>query len=189
MREAEKQPETASEAEQRNIGIFCGYVQEKAPKLFCLFPELEAMGYFRAPASVKYHGAYEGGLFEHSFTVAETLVELTEKLGLKWSRPESPVIIGLFHDLCKCDQYKQLDNDVWMYGNFTLIPGHGEKSVIYAQKLTRLTDEEIACIRWHMGSYETDTKMWEYYDRAIRKYSNVLYTHMADMIASKIKDI
>lgn len=187
MRETEKQPVTASKAEQRNTDIFCGYVQQKAPKLFCLFPELETMGYFRAPASAGHHGNHEGGLFEHSYTVAETLLELTEKLGLKWSRPESPVIIGLFHDLCKCDQYKQLDYDVWMYKNDSLIPGHGEKSVIYAQRLIKLTDEEIACIRWHMGSYETDTKMWEYYDRAIRKYNNVLFTHMADMIASKIK--
>ena len=50
----------------------------------------------------------------------------------------------------------------------------------------RLTDEEIACIRWHMGAYERDTKMWEYYGRAIEKYPNVLFTHTADMIASKI---
>lgn len=37
-----------------------------------------------------------------------------------------------------------------------------------------------------MGAYERDTKMWEYYGRAIEKYPNVLFTHTADMIASKI---
>ena len=36
-----------------------------------LFPEsiverLKGGGFFTAPASTKYHGAYEGGLFEHS---------------------------------------------------------------------------------------------------------------------------
>ena len=56
-------------------------------------------------------------------------------------------------------------------------------------KMARLTDEEIACIRWHMGAYEIDTKMWQYYDSAIRKYPNVLYTHTADMIASKIDGV
>ena len=188
MRETEKRIET-TKTEQKNINMYCSFVQEKAPKMFCFFIELQSMGYFRVPASTKYHGNHEGGLFEHSYAVAETLLELTKKLGLNWSRPESPVIIGLFHDLCKCDQYKQLENGTWAYENSGIIPGHGEKSVIYAQKLTKLTDEEIACIRWHMGSYETDTKMWEYYDRAIRKHNNVLYTHMADMIASKIKDI
>ena len=50
----------------------------------------------------------------------------------------------------------------------------------------KLTDEEIACIRWHMGAFEKDPKMWDYYSRAIEIYPNVLYTHTADMIASRI---
>jgi hypothetical protein len=37
-----------------------------------------------------------------------------------------------------------------------------------------------------MGAYETDPKMWNYYGAAIEKYHNVLFTHTADMIASKI---
>jgi len=34
-------------------------------------------GFFTAPASTKYHGSYEGGLFDHSLEVAEVLVQLT----------------------------------------------------------------------------------------------------------------
>ena len=49
--------------------------------------------------------------------------------------------------------------------------------------------EEIICIRWHMGAFETDTKMWDYYGKAIEKYPNVLYTHTADMIASRIQGV
>jgi len=30
---------------------------------------------------------------------------------------------------------------------------------------------------------------WDYFDKAIRKYPTVLWTHTADMIASKVKDI
>ena len=52
-----------------------------------------------------------------------------------------------------------------------------------------MTDEEIACIRWHMGAYEKDTRLWNYYGNAIAEYPNVLYTHTADMIASKIVGI
>lgn len=37
--------------------------------VFCLKTQLMAMGFFTAPASTKYHGNYEGGLFDHSFTV------------------------------------------------------------------------------------------------------------------------
>jgi hypothetical protein len=69
------------------------------------------------------------------------------------------------------------------------MPGHGEKSVMQLQKLVKLTDEEIICIRWHMGAFETDTKMWDYYGKAIEKYPNVLYTHTADMIASRIQGV
>ena len=151
---------------------------------------LEGLGFFTAPASTKYHGAYEGGLFDHSLSTAESLVELTEKLGLKWERPESPYIVGMFHDLCKCDNYvKDFETGKYIYNPDIIIPGHGDKSVIMLSQYMRLTDEEIACIRWHMGAYETDTKLWNYYGKAIEKYPNVLFTHTADMIASRIRGV
>ena len=55
-------------------------------------------GFFTAPASTKYHGCYEGGLFDHSFVVMTSLIELSAKNGLAWGRAESPFIIGMFHD-------------------------------------------------------------------------------------------
>lgn len=152
---------------------------------------LDELGFFTAPASTKYHGAYEGGLFDHSLETAKALVELTKKLGLKWKNSSSPYIVGLYHDLCKCDNYViDIETGKYIYNPDIIIPGHGEKSVIMLQRfINDLTDEEIACIRWHMGAYETDTKMWNYYGKAIEKYPNVLYTHTADMIASKIVGI
>ena len=148
---------------------------------------LDKIGFFEAPASTKYHGAYPGGLFDHSLAVAKELVNLTEKLGLKWEKPSSPYIVGMFHDLCKCDAYK-IDFESYKidFNSEMIIAGHGDKSIIEAQKFISLTDEEIACIRWHMGAFETDTKLWDYYGRAIERYPNVLYTHTADMIASRI---
>ena len=50
-----------------------------------------------------------------------------------------------------------------------------------------LTGEEAACIVYHMGAYEKD--MWDGYDAAIRQYPNVLYTHTADMLASKVDEV
>lgn len=152
--------------------------------------ELDKIGFFTAPASTKYHGAYEGGLFDHSLQTAKELVDLTQKLGLKWESKDSPYIVGIYHDLCKCDNYVwDIETDSYKYNPDIIIPGHGEKSVIMARKFIWLTDEEIACIRWHMGAYEKDPKMWEYYGKAIEQYPNVLYTHTADMIASKIRGI
>ena len=66
---------------------------------------LKEGGFFTAPASTKYHGAYEGGLYDHSTAVFLRLSKLTVDNNLSWERPESPFIIGYFHDLCKCDQY------------------------------------------------------------------------------------
>lgn len=163
------------------------YIQFMSSNAIIDLAKLGGLGFFTAPASTKYHGAYEGGLFDHSLETAKQLVKLTEQCGLKWERPESPYIVGMYHDLCKCDNYVvDIETGKYKINPDTIIPGHGEKSVMMLQKYIDLTDEEIACIRWHMGAYETDTKMWSYYGKAVEKYPNVLYTHMADMIASKI---
>lgn len=167
-----------------------------------LMDYLEKDGFFTAPASTKYHGATEGGLYDHSKQVFLRLADLTEKNDLEWQRPESPFIIGMFHDLCKCDQYIKADGarvsgeDRLVYGDGlyhyeyntnTLLKGHGDKSVIILSQFINLTEEEMLCIRYHMGPYEKDD--WSDYDMAIRRYQNVLWTNHADMLASKVDDV
>jgi 23S rRNA maturation-related 3'-5' exoribonuclease YhaM len=141
--------------------------------------------FFIAPASINHHGAYTGGLFEHSLVVTEQLLKLTKQLDLKWTYKESPYIVGMFHDLCKTDNYQCMPNGQWEYKNETSLPGHGDKSVILALRLLHLTDEEILCIRWHMGAFDNKEK-WNAYSRAVARYTNVLHTHTADMIATHI---
>lgn len=179
------------------------------PALY-LFPtgiifDLKEKGFFTAPASTKYHGAFEGGLFEHSRNVTKVLIDLTKDNGLEWQRPESPYIIGMFHDLCKIDLYrhpqttdilysteknepeiiKKTDTSKWEHNPDTLLKGHGDKSVMLLSQYLPLTMEEILCIRYHMGAF-VDQKEWADYTRAIHQYSTVLWTHHADMIASHI---
>lgn len=149
-----------------------------------IFDKLRMLGYFSAPASTKYHLAYEGGLFEHSINVAVALIELTYANGLKWQRKESPVYIGLLHDLCKCDQYIK-DGDIYRFNTNTTLVGHGDKSATLAKKLLDITEEEEACIINHMGAFDEKDK-WTRYTNAIHKFPNVLWTHTADMIASHI---
>lgn len=149
---------------------------------------LLANGFFRAPASTKYHGAYEGGLFDHSLMVMNSLVELSAKNELKWKRAESPFIVGMFHDLCKIDQYRHPKREMlveWEYNPDTLIKGHGDKSVILLSQHMTLTEEEAMCILYHMGAF-TDREQWKDYTNAIHMFPNVLWTHHADMIASHI---
>lgn len=159
-------------------------------------------GFFSAPASTKYHGAYSGGLYDHSKTVFEALTQLTDGLKLEWQRPESPFIIGMFHDLCKIDQYKEIVDEPGkvMFGETEprgreshyewanpMIAGHGAKSVLFLACLMQLTEEEMCCIRYHMGAFEKDDI--EPYSKAVEKFNNVLYAHTADMMASKIKGV
>lgn len=143
-------------------------------------------GFFTAPASTKYHGEYEGGLFDHSLMVAKELVNITLQMGLVWQNDRSPYIVGMFHDLCKCDAYEKYSGK-YTRSDKNAFPGHGDASVLVLSQIMSLTEEEVMCIRYHMGAYIQDE--WNYYDRAIRKYPNVLWTHTADMVASKIDNI
>lgn len=151
---------------------------------------LEKRGFLEAAASTKFHGAWEGGWFDHSLCVMQQLVLLTERNGLKWERPESPYVVGFFHDVCKLDQYVIIRRDedgkpVYAWKGNTLFRGHGEKSVMMLAQLGRITEEEAACVRYHMGAF-TDKELWDDYTRAMNWYPNVLWTHTADMIASHI---
>lgn len=150
---------------------------------------LSNMNFFTAPASTRFHGHYPGGLFDHSYKVAEVLLELTNKLNLRWERRCSPAIVGLFHDLFKVDLYQmdtsELSECRFKYRDIPSLwgPGHGSKSVAIASTFIQMTPEEVACILYHMGAYEKDE--WGNLDFAIRRFHNVLWTHTADMMASK----
>lgn len=163
---------------------------------------LTSQGFFKKPAAIKHHGNHTGGLFEHSMMVAQILVEMTQKFGIPWTRPESPYIVGMLHDVCKLDDYiDENTSDVvvmgsgspistcpkWTYNPAPMFKGHGDKSVMMLSQVMTLTEEEMLCIRFHMGAYVTDD--WDAFDRAIRKYQSVLFTHTADMYASKVKDV
>ena len=170
-----------------------------------LITDLRDSGFFTAPASTKYHGAFEGGLFEHSRNVTQVLVTLTKNNELAWQRPESPYIVGMFHDLCKVDLYRhpyseavlhtwdanghetirEKDTTKWEHNPDILLKGHGDKSVMLLSQYLRLTLEEILCIRYHMGAF-VDQKEWSDYTRAVHLFDTVLWTHHADMIASHI---
>lgn len=145
-----------------------------------IIEKLEELGFFKAPASTKFHLNYEGGLLEHSMNVCETALELRElilrkKVELQEALPvESVIVAALLHDVCKADIYiptikKQKNADgSWSdvpgydvdYGNFPL--GHGEKSVaVLLKNGLRLTDDEIIAIRWHMSPWDLAFQSYE----------------------------
>jgi HD superfamily phosphohydrolase YqeK len=123
--------------------------------------------FLQAPASTCYHGSWPGGLIDHSVGVATLLEELTEKNSIPWDSPDSPLIVGLFHDICKAGMYKvqtkrvqnpntgQWETKEFYYVDDSTPLGHGEKSVILLSQHIKLTEQEIYAIRWHMSSYES----------------------------------
>mgnify|MGYP004493947485 FL=1 len=161
-----------------------------------IIDQLQCMGFFEAPAAIHHHGAFTGGLFRHSAAVMNMLLVYTEQLELDWGRKESPYIVGMFHDLCKTDDYvpvassQILGETEWGYNDKRLLTGHGDKSVIMLQQLLKgnVTMQEAMCIRWHMGAFDSKEN-WNAYGNAVACDQNILYTHTADMYASRVLDI
>lgn len=123
--------------------------------------------FFTAPASARYHSAFEGGLCEHSLNVYDCLVDylnrprVKEEYALSYS-DESIAIVALCHDLCKIGCYKTSTRNVKQPdGSWRQVQvfqfddpmpyGHGEKSVYIVSGYMRLTREEAFAIRYHMG--------------------------------------
>ncbi len=65
--------------------------------------------FYTAPASTRFHGAYEGGLLQHSLNVYDCLMAKKEnpiwKGILEEVGDESLIIMSLLHDICKTYYY------------------------------------------------------------------------------------
>ncbi len=163
---------------------------------------IEKSDFYTAPASTRFHGAYEGGLLEHSINVYNCLMEKKQQpAGTIWGDalaeiPEESIIIAsLLHDLCKTYFYsiemrnKKVDGEWVQVPSYTVddkIPyGHGEKSVMMIETYMRLKSAERYAIRWHMGPY-SGQQDWNTLGAAMDKYPLVLALFEADMEASKL---
>ncbi len=142
---------------------------------------LESTDFFTAPASTKYHGAYEGGLVKHSLEVYYSMLSYHI---LSEYRGETCAIVALLHDVCKADYYEKTENG-WAI-NDRLPMGHGEKSVYLIQKHMALTDTEALAIRWHMGAYDDAFRGGsKALNVAMDRNPLILALHTADMIATQ----
>lgn len=152
-------------AKERFVEIYKSKIKrEGAEKLLDYL--VNQSDFFTCPASARYHGAYEGGLAEHSLNVYDSLVKFLDSPQAKELNfcytEETVAIAALLHDLCKAGCYKvsqrnvKDERGVWKsvpYYEFSdpLPYGHGEKSVYIISGFMRLTREEAFAIRYHMG--------------------------------------
>lgn len=155
--------------------------------------------FFTAPASARYHGAYAGGLCQHSVNVFRCLEDylarprVREIYGLSYDM-ESAAIVALLHDVCKIGCYRAGTRNVKdeATGKWEKVPtfffedklpyGHGEKSVYILSGFMRLTREEAMAIRWHMGFSGTEDDRTV--GQALQQYPLAFALATADMEAS-----
>ena len=151
---------------------------------------LRALGFYEAPASKGHHLAYRGGLVLHSYNVARRLVTLTPALGVVWSRPQSPYLVALLHDLVKCKCYRLRDGGGYDYVQPEW-PGHGVASFMIAsvELGIRLNPDEAAAIIHHMGAFGLAGRDLEEFDAALDKWpAQIIATHTADWAASRLDE-
>lgn len=170
--------------------------------------DLDAWGFFQAPASVRNHFNYAGGLVAHSLGVYDAAVMLRE--GVIKARPDleaklpmdSVIIASLLHDTCKANIYRLVSrkrkNEIGIWEeveeyevNYSNLPmGHGEKSVVMLLRSgLDLEDDEILAIRWHMGPWAVDTTQVEQdrsYRTAVAQTPLLPLIHTADTVSSQL---
>ena len=161
---------------------------------------IEKTDFFKAPASTRFHGAFEGGLLEHSMKVYEILDYKVKNNFIDMNVKEDTIkIITLLHDICKANFYKvDYRNAKNSLGEWEKVPyytvddqipyGHGEKSVMMISEYIKLTPEEKYCIRWHMGFTEPK-ELYTTTGNAYKKYPLALLLHEADLEATYFFDI
>lgn len=194
--------QTTSEARKRFETILRGTGRDN---IDYVIEDLDASGFFEAPASSQGHHAFPGGLLDHSLNVYDAAMATREAM-VKMRpdldddlRPDSIAIAALLHDVCKADFYrlvkKKKRNEIGIYEdveayeihdeNFPV--GHGEKSVILLlQSGLDLTDDEIYAIRWHMGPWNLSRDDERFYRQAGKLTPLQTLIHTADTLASGI---
>ena len=151
---------------------------------------LRAIGYYDAPASKGHHLAYRGGLVLHSYNVARRLVILGNALGVVWSRPQSPYLVALLHDLVKCRCYRLRSDGGYDYVQPEW-PGHGVASVMIAtvELGIHLEPDEAAAVIHHMGAFGLQGRALDEFDAALDKWpAQIIATHTADWAAARIDE-
>ena len=180
------------------IAVYQENIQRRGADRLLEWLDSDASDFFTAPSSTRFHGAYEGGLVEHSLNVYECLKDYLnrprtkELYGMDYT-PETIAVTALLHDICKVGfyavDYRNAKNEqgVWEKVPYytiddTLPYGHGEKSVYIITGFMRLTREEAFAIRFHMGfSGSEDINL---VGRAFEKFPLAYALHAADMEAS-----
>lgn len=168
-----------SKIDRKGIGLLLDY--------------LDRTGFYKAPASTRFHLASEGGLVEHSLNVLGIARKLNTALG-EPCPDESIIICSLFHDLGKsCYFGKEYYSKKLLLKNgkepaqpyeknkdLINVP-HEISSVQLLSTFVPLTEDETWAILQHNGMY-SDLK----YTLNGKETELQMIIHWADMWASRV---
>lgn len=156
---------------------------------------LHTTDFFDAPASSVYHESYPHGLLEHTIKVIVNACSLLSVRKFANVSLSSAVIIAATHDWCKIGNYEQYmknvknDSGKWeQVAAYRRIGephplGHGVLSMFYASKFFRLSVEESAALRWHMGAWRVCKDELNELQSANEKYPLVHLIQFADQLS------
>lgn len=183
------------------LKIYNENIKREGSKQFLEY--LLSTDFFTAPASSKFHSAFEGGLLEHSlntyYRFKKIIISEFGENYIEKITDESIAIIALLHDVCKVNTYKQEMRNTKQNGNWVQVPyytvddalpyGHGEKSVYMISAFMKLTREESMAINWHMGGFDSRVLGGSYsLSGAFYKFPIALLFHIADVKATYLDE-
>ena len=157
---------------------------------------LRSTDFYTAPGSTVYHDSSVSGLLFHTLRVLKNSYELLKINKFNDVNIVDITCVALCHDWCKIGLYTPYKRNVkneetgqWeqvdsFRRNDPAIPlGHGVESLYKAMKVFRLSEEEAAAIRWHMGAWNVATNETNDLQTANERFPLVHLLQFADQLS------
>ena len=181
-----------------------------------LINKLETSDFFYAPASIKYHNCFTGGLADHSLNVYYNLKSMVKSKGLEDQISEDSIIIcSILHDFSKINFYEKSIRNKKVYTDhgskydnlgtydwvseecYSVKPeserfiygNHEETSEFMVRTFIPLTlAESIAILNHHGGMGFDSIKLKSPITNLYNKYPLACLLHLADMMSTYVDE-
>lgn len=161
-----------------------------------IFDWLDSTDFFTAPASTVYHEAYQSGLVFHSLNVVKHCQSLKYLDEFHNADYVSAILCGLVHDWCKIGLYERYQKnqknestgqwekvDAYKRREFNCPMGHGTASMFMVMQCMKITPEEAAAIRWHMGKWNVSENEVNEFQQSNEQFPLVHLIQFADQLS------
>ncbi len=184
------------EEKANNKSRYCELLKQAVPNADSLISFLDGIGYFDAPATAQYNGAYSGGLCEYALKLAHELGVLCHHYKPGAYSAVDVLRVALLKEAYRAQMYelsrKNVKNDetgqwesVCFYKTKENRPFYGDlgfSSYMMLRSYVDFTDEQIEAIIHSTGlnSYSADIH------DVLKSYPLVTLTRMADLAVNNI---